>query len=51
MNNTKDPEINAQFQRYFEQQLQNVDDQSPNNLWNNMKSAMYDAAAKAFKTG
>ena len=50
--NTKNPDLRVKFQKYqyFKEQLQDVDESSPDNIWNSMKTAIYDSASKAFGT-
>ncbi|XP_014788680.1 craniofacial development protein 2-like [Octopus bimaculoides] len=47
---TQDPAIRTKFQEYVEEQLQNLDSISPDHMWNNMKSAIYGSASRAFGT-
>ncbi|XP_014787592.1 uncharacterized protein LOC106881645 [Octopus bimaculoides] len=46
--NTQDPAMRTKFQEYVQEQLQNLDSSSPDDMWNNMKSAIYDSASRAF---
>ncbi|CAI9723481.1 Hypothetical predicted protein [Octopus vulgaris] len=48
--NTQDPAIRAKFQEYVEEQLQNLDSSASDDMWNNMKSAIYDSSLRAFGT-
>ncbi|XP_014767882.1 uncharacterized protein LOC106867510 [Octopus bimaculoides] len=46
--NTQDPAMRTKFQKYVKEQLQNLDSSSPDDMWNNMKSAIHDSAPRAF---